>query len=92
MFATERFFSRMNQHVALEMISMFGGVITLSACKSLLTTVNQYMAFQAATNITCVFALVTTVRLFPIIQRLLGMFCKVTCLQVHVFFFNINLF
>ena len=77
MLATERLFSGVNQHVALEMRSFIGGVIALCASKRLLTTVNQHMAFQMALPIACVVALVATVGLLSIIQTLLGIFCFV---------------
>ena len=85
MFATERFSSRMNQHVALESTSLFGGVIAQFASKRLLTTMNQNMDFQLAKPIACVVALLATVRLFFIIQGILGMFCKVVSLHFLVF-------
>ena len=86
MVATERFFSRMAQNVALEIRSMFGGVIALCASKRLLTTMNQHMPFQIAWPIACVVALVATVGLLSIIQTLFGILCKFVCLGFHVFF------
>ena len=80
--ANERFFSGVNQHVALEGSSLIGGVIALCASKRLLTTMNQHMAFQMVRPMTCV---VATVGLLSIIQRLLGKFCKIVCLNFHVF-------
>ena len=85
LFAAERFFPRMNQHVLLEMRRCCGRVIALCASKRLLTTVNQHMAFQFARLIACVVALVATVGLFSIIQRPLGMFCKIFHLHFFVF-------
>ena len=86
LFATERFFSGMNQHVSLEMRSLIGGEIARCASKRLLDTMNQHMSFQFAGPIACVVALVATVGLLSIIQRLLGNFYKVICLHFHAFF------
>ena len=86
MFATEGFSSRMNQHVALEMTSLFGGVIAQCASKRLLTTMNQNMDFQFARPIAFVVALLATVRLLFIIQGILGKVCKVFSLHFLVFF------
>ena len=85
MFAIKRFFSGVNPHVALEVRSLFGGVITVCASERLLTTMNQHMAFQFARPIACVVALVATVGLLSIIQGLLGNFYKVICLHFHTF-------
>ena len=85
MFATKKFFSGMNLHVALEMRSLIGGVIALCASKRLLTTMNQHMAFQFARPITCVVALVAIVGLLSTIHSLLGMFCKLIGFLFHVF-------
>ena len=85
LFATERFFSGVNQLVALEMSSSCGGVIALCASKRPLTTMNQHMAFQSSKSITCVVALVATKGLFLIIlQSLLWVFCKLVCLHFPV--------
>ena len=86
LFATERFFSGMNQHVALEIRGCPGGVIALCARKRLLTTMNQHMAFQIAPFITDVDALVAIVGLLSISPRLLGMFSIIICSQFHDFF------
>ena len=87
--ATERFFSGMNQHVALDTRFMFGGELAKCASKRGLTNMNQHMAFQFARSIACEVALVAIVGLLSIIQRLLGNFCKIVCLHLHVFsFFN----
>ena len=83
-FATERFFSRMSQHVALEVNLLCGGEITLCASKRLLTTVNQHMTFQVAWLIACVIALAAIEGLHSIIQILLGMFCNFVTLQFHL--------
>ena len=64
----------MNQHVALELRSLFGGVIAMCASKRLLTTMNQQVFFQMAKFFACVVALVATVGLLSTILRLLGMF------------------
>ena len=85
-FATERFPPRMNQHVPLEINSVFGGETAQCASKRLLITMNQHMYFQFAGPIACVVALVATVPLLSIIQRLLGTFYKVICLHFHAFF------
>ena len=85
LFATERFFSRVNQHVGLEMSSLFGRVIALCASKRLLTTMNQHVSFQIARPIACVVALVATVGLLSVIQGLYGNFYKVICLHFHAF-------
>ena len=84
--ATERFFSGMSQHVALEMSSLFGRVVAQRASKRLLTTMNQHMAFQIARPTAYVIALVATVGLLSFIKRLFGMFCKILRLHFHVFF------
>ena len=86
LFATERFFSGMNQHVTLEMIGSCSEVIALCASKRLLTTMNQHMSFQFAGPIACVVALVATVGLRSFIKRLLEIFCIIACLHFHVFF------
>ena len=73
----------MNQHVSLEMSSMFGGVITMSASKRL-PTVNQHMTFQIAYLIACVVTLVATVGLLSNIHRLLGKFGNIVLLRIHI--------
>ena len=85
LFATERFFSGMNQHVALEMRSLFGRVIALCASKRLLTAMNQHMSFQFAGPIACEVALIAIIGLLSIIKRLLGIFCKIS-FHFNVFF------
>ena len=86
LFATERFFSGMNQLVSLEISRFCGGVIALCTSKRLLTTMSQHMAFQYTRPITCVVALVAAVRLLSFIQRLLlGIFCIIVCLHFSVF-------
>ena len=67
MFAAVRFFSGMNQHVALEVDFLCGGEIVLCASKGLLTTVYQHMSFQFAGRVACVVALIATVRLLSIL-------------------------
>ena len=86
MFAAVRFFSGMNQHVALEVDFLCGGEIALCASKGLLTTVYQHMSFQFAGRVACVVALIATVRLLSIIPTLLGIFCKFV--TIHVVFFT----
>ena len=78
-------FSPVNQHMSLEIRCSCGREIALCASKRLLTTMNQHMDFQMARPIACVIALVATEGL-SIIQRLLGMFCKIVCLRFHIFF------
>ena len=73
----------MNQHVSLEMSSMFGGVITMSASKRL-STVNHHMTFQIAYLIACVVALVATVGLYSNIHRFLGKFGKIVLLHIYI--------
>ena len=75
----------MNQHVALEMRSFSSGVIALCTSKMLVTTMNQHMAFQTAPSIACVVALVATVGLLSIIQRLLGVIWVGVHLHFHIF-------
>ena len=48
-------------------------------------TMNQHMAFQFAGPIACVVALVATVGLLSFIQRVLGVFGKITGLHLHFF-------
>ena len=60
----------MNQHVALEMTSLFGGVIAQFASKWLLTTMNQNMDFQFAWPIACVVSLVALERVFSGVHAL----------------------
>ena len=77
--------------MALELRSLFGGVIAQCASKRPLTTMNQNMDFQLARPLACVVALVATVRLLFIIQGILGMFCKIVSSHFLVFLQNIVL-
>ena len=77
LFATEKFFSGMNQHVVLEMRSSCSGVFALCASKRLLTTKNIHMSFQFAWPIACVVALVATIGLLSISLGPLRMVCKI---------------
>ena len=85
LFAAERFFSRMSQHVALEGMSDCGGEIALCASKRLLTTVNQHMAFQMARLTACVVALVAFVGLLSTSLGPLSLFCTNDRLHFLVF-------
>ena len=87
MAATERFFSGMSQHVALEMRSSCIGEIALCANKRPLTTMNQGMVSQFAGPIAFVIALVASVGLLFIIQRLHCRLGKIVCSHFHVCFF-----
>ena len=90
LFAAVRFFSGMNQHVALENKSSCSRVIALCASKRLLTTVNQHMAFQMARLTACVVALVAFVVLLSISPGPLGLFC--TNVRLHFLVFPAKVF
>ena len=73
----------MDSRVSPESGGLIGGVLALCANKWLLTTVNPHVISEAAQSIDCEVALVATVGLHFIIQRLLGAFCHFFCLHFH---------
>ena len=79
----EKLFSWMSWRVFPESGALIGGVLALCANKWLLTTVNPRVIYEAAQFIDCEVALVATVGLHFIIQRLLGAFCRFVCLHFH---------
>ena len=78
-----RFFSGMNHHVALKGRGCWGRAITTCASNRLLTTLNQNMILVY--DLCSCIGLVVSERPFSVIQKLLGMVCKVVCLHIHVF-------
>ena len=78
----ERLFSWMCSRVSPESGALIGGVLALCAKKWLLTTVNPHLIPEAAQHIAWEVAMVATVGLLFIIQRLLGAFCRFVCISM----------